>query len=160
MCKWQTDGESFGRSQNKTFRPIRVASEIHRSNKNRNKKVTLGPFLYDVFCLFVLFFSTVSMRKINCCCRGPKTKGVEQDRNQKICYYLITDILTDETLLINLYPLLPIVVLPSEKWETGHEQRNQPNGGNHQRDAANGPLLDVVDTRHRPVSAQQPMHRQ
>ena len=109
-----------------------------------------------------VFFNRIDAKKSTAAAEDQKSElGVEQqDRNRKICYYLITDILTDETLLINLYPLLPIVILPSEKWETGNEQRNQPNGGNHQRDAANGPLLDVVDTRHRPVSAQQPMHRQ
>lgn len=69
--------------------------------------------------------------------------------------YLITDILTDETLLVDLDALLPVVVLPSEERETGDEQRDEPNGGDHPRDPADGPLLDVVDTRHRPVSEQQ-----
>ncbi len=74
---------------------------------------------------------------------------------RRFILYLITDVLTDETLLVDLDALLPIVVLPSEERETGDEQRDEPNGGDHPRDPADGPLLDVVDTRHRPVSGQQ-----
>ena len=65
--------------------------------------------------------------------------------------YLVTNILTDETLLV-FAPFVPIVVLPSEERETRNDERNNPHGSNHEGDAPNGPLLDVVDARHSPVS--------
>lgn len=52
---------------------------------------------------------------------------------------------------------MPIVVFPSEQRETGNEERDQPHGGDHDGDPADGPLLDVVDTRDRPVPARRKM---
>lgn len=65
--------------------------------------------------------------------------------------YLIADVLADEALLVDLDAFVPIVVLPAEERETRNEQRDEPHDGDHRRDPADRPLLDVVDARHRPV---------
>lgn len=75
---------------------------------------------------------------------------VQQQKKTLHCY-LVTDVLADETQLIVLNPFFPIRIFPTEQWTHAHDGRDNPNKNNHDSDALECPLLNVVDTRHRPI---------
>lgn len=67
-------------------------------------------------------------------------------------HHLISDILADEALLLNLNPMMPFAIFPAKGRPQRNDQGNAPHQNDHGRNSLGSPLLDVVDARYGPVS--------